>query len=186
MPSVQRFLLGGVIAVVLVALVFLLWVLLSPDPALALPGKWAPIPLVCTSSGCVTSWDLVRQSQLEYAFSAATNSEVPDTAAIATTLVRQHLVHNAQVRSPITRADGERYRQEILNLTDEATIKQTTGLTAEEYDEQVIVPFLEQENLRQARRAESPEDLFSQLAQERVVIVLHLRWGWDKEAIASK
>ncbi len=171
-----------VVAVILVFIIAMLgWTLTASDPSITAPGKWLPVPLACTSNGCVTSWDLARQTSLEATFADATSAPAQSITDMATTLVRQHLVHHAEVKSPISRADGQRYREEILNLTNETAIATATGLSANDYDEQVVVPFLEQENLRQARSAESANDLFSQLAGEQSVFALHLRWDWNKE-----
>ncbi|MAF80438.1 hypothetical protein CL628_00320 [bacterium] len=170
-----------VTAIIIVFIIAMLgWALTASDPSATAPGKWLPIPLACTSNGCITSWHLARQAALEATFADATSAPAQSITDMSTTLIRQHLVHHAEVKSPISRADGQRYREEILNLTDESAIATATGLSTQSYDEQVVVPFLEQENLRQARSAESTSDLFSQLAGEQSVFVLHLRWDWNK------
>lgn len=149
-------------------------------------AAWAPIPLACTTRGCITSWSLEQQATIEEHYSNATQAEQPTEVQILTTLVRQFLIHKAEIKSPISPADARRYRQEILKLNSDDTITSATSLTPDEYDRLIVLPFLEQENLRQARHAESPQDVFSQLSKERWVIVLPFNWYWDKETAEVK
>ena len=157
------------------------WVLASENPLDNPIAGWLPWPVACSTRGCVTMWSWQRHELAAAIFAQATEEERLSPAATLTTLVRQHLAHYAQLKSPITDADAARYREDILNATDEAWIQSATGMTLVDYDEYVVKPFLEQESVRQQRRAEQVDDLYKQLAQERWVIVLPFSLSWDRE-----
>ena len=157
------------------------WVLLAPNSLDVPIAQWLPWPVVCSTRGCITTWSWQRQLAATQAFAKLTNKEQPTAVQALSTLTRQHLAHYGQLVSPVTDAATVRYREEILNATDEAKIKEATGLSMAEYDELVIKPFLEQESLRQQRRAESAEDLYQELAQERWIFVLPWHLTWDKQ-----
>lgn len=171
-----------IICILLAAVGLLGWVYTTTNPLSHPLARWVPVPLACTTRGCITSWSLQRHLAIEDAFSASTKATKPTEAQMLTTLIRQFLVHKAEVRSPISLADARRYREEILKVTDEIVILNATGLTLDEYDNLIVSPFLEQENLRQARHAETTTEVFRQLAAERWVVVLPVSWYWDSEA----
>ena len=168
-------LLPAVVGVILWA-----WVLLSPDPLANPLANMFPWPIACSTRGCITTarWQAHLQSRL--AFMATTNQAVPTSAEALQTLIRHHLSAHALVRSPVTLADVRRYREEILNIKDDASVTAATGLSLAEYDEQVVLPFLQQEALRRQLKVESIEELYLQLAQDRAIIVLPFALSWDK------
>ncbi len=169
------------LTILLVAFLALwLWVLASSDPAHNLVARYFPWPIACSTKGCVTTLTWQDHLQARRAFATTTEAVPPISAEGLTTLIRQHLARNALVRSPITPADARRYREEILNVKNEAQLQQAINVTLAEYDESVVIPFLQQEALRQERKAESAEELYKQLAEERWIIVLPLGLGWDK------
>ncbi len=157
------------------------WVLAAQN-SLAVPvSQWLPWPVACSTRGCVTTWSWQRQYRATEVFATLIQREQPTPEQTLTTLVRQHLAHYSQLTSPVTSAEAVRYREEILNAKDETQIQQATGLSMGEYDELVILPFLEQESARQQRRAENAEDLYKQLAGERWVVALPLHLTWNKD-----
>lgn len=136
----------------------------------------------------MTTWAWQRQQTATEVFANLSEREQPPIAQSLTTLTRQHLAHWSQLKSPVTIAAATRYREEILNATDETLIRQTTGMSVADYDKLVILPYLEQESLRAARRAESPDDLYKQLASERWLVVLpwHLKWDRGEGKVLKK
>ncbi len=156
-----------------------MWVLLARNPLQAPPASWLPWPVVCSTRGCITTREWQRQQIATEVFAQIAQREQPTPLQSLNTLARQHLAHYGQFTSPVTLASAQRYRTEILHATDETKLKEATGLSLAEYDELVVIPFLEQESLRQQRRAEAPDDLYKQLAQERWMVVLpwHLTWS---------
>ena len=162
------------------------WVLASPLGAL--PASWLPWPVVCSTRGCVTTWDWQRQQTLAEAFAQASDSPPPTSAATLTTLVRQHLVRFATATSDVTLADAARYREEILNVSSTEQLQETLPVTLEEYDELIVLPYLAQESLRHHQRAETPADLHQKLASERLLIVLpfQLRWNAGNATVIEK
>ncbi|MDP3997466.1 MAG: hypothetical protein U1C49_03280 [Candidatus Andersenbacteria bacterium] len=172
----------------LVILVFLLlllggwaWVLAGSDPAGNVLAEYFPWPVVCTTRGCVSSTRWLKEEKIQQTFAEKTGQEIPTAADALNTLARQHLTHYAQLRQNVTLADAERYRTEILNVSQENQIKDTTGLILDDYDNYVLLPYLEQESLRQQRSAETPDDLYQQLAKERLVVVLPFHLKWDRQ-----
>lgn len=158
-----------------------LWVILHPNPLAAQPASWLPWPIACTVSGCLTTTQWQQHHRLRQTFAQHTHTSEPTPAESLTTLMRQYLAHHAYVRSPVTPADAARYRQEILHVTSDEQLAAAINLTTAEYDERVLVPLLEQEQLRQQRRAESADDLYHQLAAERFFVVLSRTLSWHKE-----
>lgn len=157
------------------------WVLVSAKPLQVPAARWLPWPVACSTRGCITTWSWERQQTAARVFAGRAGREQPSSVQSLTTLIRQHVARHGQLKSPVTPAAAERYRTEILNATDDAKIEEVTGLSLAEYDELVVIPFLEQESLRQQRRAESPEDLYKQLAGERWLVVLPWHLTWDKQ-----
>jgi hypothetical protein len=170
---------------VAVIIIFLLigwaWVLLTSQPLNVPIATWLPWPVVCSTRGCITARDWQRQQTAVALFAQRSKREQLSPVESLTTLARQHLAHYGQFKSPVTDAAAARYREEILNGTDENKIKEATGLSIADYDELVVKPFLEQESLRQQRRAETAEDLYKQLANERTIIVLPRNLTWNKQ-----
>lgn len=172
--------------VVLLAVVPLLFggvwvtVLLSRDPLHFALGARFPWPVACSMRGCVTTTAWGRQLSARAAFNQAAKQPAPLAAEALTTLVRQHLVSHAFIRVPVTAHDAIRYREEVLNARDEAAVQEAVGLPLKDYDSFVILPLLQQEALRQERRVESFDELFTLLARERPVWVLPRGLVWDK------
>lgn len=162
------------------------WVLVAKQPLEVPISGWLPWPVVCSTRGCITTWSWARQQTATEVFAKLSGREQPSTLQSLTTLVRQHLAHFGQLKSPITLAAAQRYRTEILHATEDQKIQEATGLTLAAYDELVIMPFLEQESLRQQRRAESVEDLYAQLAGERWIVALPWHLTWSKQEARVK
>lgn len=175
-------LLGGV------ALVFLGgygWILMARQPLNSPLARWLPWPVVCSTRGCITTWAWERQTRAAKVFASQTTEAITNADTL-TTLVRQHLVHYAYLRSPVSVADARRYREEILKITSEEPVREKTGLSLADYDRLVILPLLEQESLRQQRKVETLEELFGGLAEERKLWVLPVGLVWDKEIAGVK
>lgn len=149
-----------------------------PDDRLS---TFLPWPVACTPRGCVTTREWREQIRVSDAFAASAAGEPQTQEAALTSVVRRHLVENAFVRSPVTAADARRYREEILHLKDEALLQESVGMTAAEYDQQIITPFLQQAALQQQRKAESISELYAGLSSERFVLVLPFHFRWDKD-----
>lgn len=164
----------------LVGLTLWLWLLAAPDPLHHSLATLVPWPVACSSRGCVTTTAWNRHTTTRVTFAHTTHQDTPTSAQTLETLIRQHLTKHAVIRSPVTPADARRYREEILNSRDEAAVKAATGLTLANYDEHVLLPFLQQEALRQQRKVESTPELYAGLAQDRFIVVLPLALGWDR------
>lgn len=177
--------LGKIVALVLglVVFVFLVtwgFVLASPAPLSnrALSGfSW---PVVCSTRGCITTRQWERQRTVERAFAAANALPERGINEALTTLVRQHLVRHASLKSTVTSEDVTRYRTTILNVADDAPTLHQTGLNAKDYDKTVVLAFLQQEALRQQHTVESLSELFTLLSKERFIVVLPRGLWWDK------
>lgn len=139
-------------------------------------------PVACTARGCTSHKTWSKQIKIDAQFARATKQAIPPREVSLTTIVRRHLVENALPRTPATLADARRYREEILHLKDEAAVQQISGLTLEEYDTFVILPFLQQAALQQQHKAETPEELYIILSREHFVLILSWRLKWDKES----
>lgn len=145
-----------------------------------------PLPIACSTRGCISTKEWRRAERTQSAFTKATDSPAVAAEAALTTLLRQHLVHHALLRPIATAQEAQRYRVDILNLTDEAHVLATTGLSLAEYDLYVLVPFLEQEALREQRGLATAEELYTQLAAERYLIALPLSLQWDPISASVK
>ena len=184
MTRQQRLLiLLAVLAASPILLVLILWLslLYSRDPfnhALAHFGTW---PVACTWHGCVTTRNWQKQYQARILFSKTINQGEPSPQDALTTLIRQRLVSESFVASPVTMRDAARYREEILQAKDGSKIAESTGLTLDDYDRYVILPLLQQEVLRQERNIGDYNELFHQLAQKSSVWVLLSTFKWDIE-----
>lgn len=177
---------GGVIVLLLG---FWAFILTRHQPLDVPTARSLPWPVVCTTRGCITTKQWADHVNAVSVFAQAAEANLAaDPRHSLTTLTRQHLAHAAHLRSPVTMTDARRYREEILNFTDEARLQAITGMTLQEYDALVVVPFLEQESLRQQRRAESIDDLYKQLAAERLVVALpwHLQWDAEQGIITQR
>lgn len=157
------------------------WVLGSKEPLKNPIANLWPWPVACTTRGCVTTQAWAHQATLDARFAASVEQAIPSETESLTTAVRRHLLRHAFVVKPVTAADARRYREEILHLKDEARLKESVGVTAGEYDQFVIVPFLQQAALQQQRKVESVDELYGALANERLVIVLAFSLRWDQE-----
>lgn len=183
------YLLCGIILIVLLAFIGA-WgfLLMSSKPATYAWAKSSPWPVACSNKGCLTTHDWARQITLAEKFAATTGVNKATPAEALTTLVRQDLVANSFLKSPITRADAKRYRQDVLKLTDGDFIQSTVGVSADDYDRYVILPFLQQEALLKTRNIKAVDELYAQVSKERTVVLLtkHFRWDASKGAVVEK
>lgn len=182
MQLLTRLGLGAAAVVLLTTAGLWLSVLLNRQPLNTWAARIAPWPVACTTRGCVTTQQWARAKSLRQTFANTTGFERPADNAILTTLLRQHLVRYAQLRSTVTASAASRYREDVLNIASDEQLLKAAGLTLKEYDEKVIRPFLEEEGVRQARGIEKVEDLWPQLAQQRRVVLLLGRFKWNREA----
>lgn len=169
-----------------VALVLVLWNwVLVADDALSNPAaSFISWPVACSTRGCITTKTWQEHYQARQSFASAAEQEAPKPHEALTTLLRQHLIRHAFLRTPVTTRDAVRYREEILGVKEEEQVVQATGLTLEEYDELVILPLLQQEALKQQNSVESNDELYQMLAKERLLIVLPWGLGWNSEQAA--
>lgn len=171
--------LGSVIGIAVCTSV---WFYTSPDVRnhpLAFLAYW---PVACSTRGCVTlaSWE--EQILLDSGFSAIVGSDPVPARDSLTTAIRRHVVGNAFLRSPVTDTDARRYREEVLHISDIDFLADTSVTSLEEYDELVILPFLQQEALREQYSVETVAELYAQLTNERAVVVLPRNYWWDRES----
>lgn len=179
----KRLLIGTILLLLVIGLVGIgglwLWVLASSEPLTARPAAWLPWPIVCSTRGCVTTSSWAAQQRISEAFATTTQTSLPTPVESLTTVTRRHLVQNAFLQSPVTRADARRYREEILNLKNEDKLREAVDVSLEEYDQQVIVPFLQQEALRQQYKVETVDELYTQLSQQRKIFALLFDFKWN-------
>lgn len=142
-------------------------------------ASWG-MPVACTVRGCITNKTVSRQVQLDATFMQILKQRAMSRKESFTTVLRRHLVQHANPPTPATLADARRYREEILHLKDEPAVKEVSGLTLEEYDEFVILPFLQQAALQQQYKTETPEELYAALSRNRFILILQPRLKWDK------
>lgn len=164
------------------------WLVTSKD-ILNHPLASLPIyPLACTTRGCITSASTLNFHQRAVAFSFASLTDAPTFEESLSTVIRRHLAKEAFLRSPVTLADAKRYREEILHITSEDKIKEVASMSVAQYDEDVLVPFLQQEALRQQHSVESTEELYGILSSQRRVFLLpyYFRWDTDRGQVVSK
>ncbi len=69
-----------------------------------------------------------------------------------------------------------------MNITNSEQIQESIGVSVDEYDEQVIVPLLQQEALKQQELVESTEELYVLLVNRQSVYLLLLKHNWDNSA----
>lgn len=173
----------GILAlgVLLTVLSLWIWLLLSVD-AFSHPLSSGAWPLACSwRMGCISSATWHKHHQARLIFAEVTKSEKPLPITTLTSLIRQRLVSNSFLPVPISREDAKRYREKVLEMNEEETVKNTTGLSLKEYDKLVILPLLRQEALRQQKGFNSLDDLFVSLANDNSVYVLSKGLVWDKE-----
>lgn len=163
-------------------LVVWLWFLSKPVPfayTWAERGLW---PVACSTRGCVTTRDWARQYTTAEKFAELTGAKAQTPEEALTSSVRQHLLAHAFFKSPVTFSDARRYREQVLNVNKVDFLQEKLGLTGEEYDEFVILPFLEQEALRQEQKVESTDELYRLLAKDRFILLLSWQYRWDRQA----
>lgn len=175
------FLLAVAISPLIFTIALWLWLSLSNDPFNHILTKFSSWPVACSLRGCITTTDWHKHHQARTTFTKTTNLEAPSVNDSLTTLVRQHLISEAFIYSPVTMRDAIRYREEILQARDESKIISSTGLALNDYDRLVILPLLQQENMRRERNISDYDQLFQQLAQEISVWVLPSTIKWNKE-----
>jgi len=180
---------GRVVAWVIlgpVVLILLGWIwLLSSNNVLNHPlVEVAPWPVACSLKRCITTAAWRDHHQARQAFAATSEQTEPSEEESLTTLLRQHLVAHAFIAHPVTLRDATRYREEILKAGDGSQVVSTTNLTLEEYDETVILPLLQQEALKSERSAETLDELYTILADERLIMAWPWHLKWDKSQAA--
>ena len=182
--SARRVVLGLAVVILLpVVLTLALWGwVLSSDETLNNPvASYVGWPVACSVRGCITTKTWQSHYRTRQAFAKAVEQEAPQPVKALTTLLRQHLVEHAFLRTPVTAREAARYREEILGARDEGQVLLASGLTIEEYDQFVILPLLQQEALKQQNSVESSQELYRQLAADRSIVVLLWRLRWDSE-----
>src|SRR3989344_7617407 len=132
-----------------------LWFLSSDAPLENPVANLFPWPVACTTRGCITAKTWQQQHALAQAFAATVKQTPPTPTETLTSAIRRELLSYTVIRSPVTLADARRYREEILHVKNEATLVDSFGVTATDYDRLVLMPFLQQEALRQERSLES-------------------------------
>lgn len=158
-----------------------IFLLLSKSPLENSLSSLFPWPIACSARGCITTMSWAQQYTLSQAFAQLTSTGRPSPEQSLTSALRRHIVENAFLRSPVTMGDAKRYRNDILNVKEDNSLKNIVGSGVDEYDQFVIVPFLQQEALRTQYHVESTEELYKQLNKEHPVILLLFKYRWDKE-----
>lgn len=174
---------GSVVGVLIfIWLGLYIWLLTMQNP-LNHPLVGMPLwPIACTTRGCVTSSTWATYHELMNTFARISEQTEPNPEASFTTAVRRHLVSNAFLQSPVTLQDARRYREEILKLTRDDQLQGVVPVTLTTYDQEVVLPLLQQEALRQQNSVESTEELYSTLTQDRPVLILPFVFQWDGNA----
>ncbi|MEX0649980.1 MAG: hypothetical protein WD200_03195 [Candidatus Andersenbacteria bacterium] len=161
-------------------------IVLAEDPKQLALAQYPLWPVACSTRGCVTTRSWQRMHMQANQFAIAHSAPKPTAASTLTTVVRRHLTAHAFLSSPITAADARRYREEILHLTHDEQIKDVVDMTISEYDQDVLVPFLQQEALRQQIKAESVEEVYKTLAAERFIVIPLFHYTWEKDEAVIK
>lgn len=177
------YILTGLVITPLV-LLFGMWVWLLSKPApfdysWAAEGLW---PVACSTRGCVTTEDWSRQFRIAEKFALLTASSQQTLDESLTSAIRQHLLHHAFFKSPVTEADAKRYREQVLNVNQVEFLQENLGMSLEDYDRHVVLPFLEQEALKSQNKVESVDELYSGLSKERFILFLPFKYKWDRAA----
>lgn len=180
-----RFSIVGLALVIAVPIVLLvgtwLWLLWSPNTLAYTLAQQEPWPVACSTRGCVTTKDWARQYVMAEQYATAAGGSRQTSAEALTTVIHHHLLAHAFFKSPVTLADARRYREEVLNVHQNEAVEKVVGVSASDYDQYVILPFLEQEALRQEYKVESMEELYILLNKERFVVSLLKHYRWDRE-----
>ncbi len=158
------------------------WLMVLASPALPegrLP-TFLPWPIACTLRGCASTREWEAQQRMAQRFAQSVQAPGPTAEETLTTVLRRHLLAHAFAASPVTAADARRYREEILHLKDESKLREAVGISLEDYDQLVVIPFLQQAALQQERKTETVDELYGALARERLVLVLPFHFRWDK------
>ncbi len=163
-------------------LVLWIWLLSAKQPLQHPLASYPLWPVACSTRGCVTSSSWLLQHQLQLAFAQALYQDMPSPEKSLTTAVRQHILAQAFLRSPVTVSEAKRYREEVLHISDREQLKNILDLPLADYDTNVILPLLQQEALRQERKTESREELYGQLSKERLIILLPFQLRWNKDS----
>lgn len=157
-----------------------IWFLLLPNPLLYEWAQYGVWPIACSSRGCVTTGDWSRQYKLSQTYAAAVGGDVQTEKDALETAIHHHLLAHASFKSPVTLAQAERYREQVLNIHALETVKKVVGVSTQDYDRYVILPFLQQEALRQERKVESTDELYALLGQDRFIVSLLRYYRWDR------
>jgi len=174
--------LGAILlAIILIWLGGWLWLLAASNTLQNPLARWPVFPVACTTRGCITSATWLQHHQRAAAFSTASLVDIPGPTESFTTIVRHHLLTHATVQAPATLADAGRYREEVLHLNSQEQLDDIFPVSLDEYDRQVILPFLQQEGLRQLHKVETTEELYRILSQQRRVIILPFQYTWNPD-----
>lgn len=183
------YILGGILLLAFLSLTGLfVYVLSSTNPA---EHSWIgsnPWPIACSTKGCMTTQDWARQYTLAQSFATLTGAPKQTPTEAFTTVIRQHLLAHAFLKSPITKAEAKRYREQVLRISDDRFLNSTLGLSADEYDRYVIMPFLQQEALRKTKELKDSTALYVALSKERFILLLpwHFTWDTDKGIVTAR
>lgn len=185
-----RLLLTGVISLAVVGVLGMGWLVTLADSNApqSRVSRLFPWPVACSARGCVTTQSWKAQQDLSNRFAQNIRGEPVTPESALTSVMRRHLVRHAVFGAATTRNDARQYRENILHLKDEKLLQETLGIGFAEYDELVILPFLQQSVLQEQRKAETIEELYAGLSQERIVVVLpfHLRWDKDTGRVVTR
>lgn len=136
------------------------------------------LPIFCTTRGCVTTNEWSKGKEYHHAFANVAHSSAPSETAILTTLVRKHLITNAQ-KSGATEEDAVKYRTDVLHLTSVEHIQQLGFSSFAEYDRSVTVPFLLQQAYMNEHGIKDPKEAYIALSQDFRVVSLLFHYTWD-------
>lgn len=139
------------------------------------------IPIACGSHGCIRDTDFQKQRVYDVAFARSTNSREPSIQATLTTLMRRYLLTHVSSTFAVSLIDTEKYRKDVLHITDSQIVKSLGFLSLQEYDQAILIPFLTQEALITERHTDGPVALYQQLAQEQFLILMKPGYTWEKQ-----
>jgi hypothetical protein len=138
------------------------------------------LPVFCSTRGCVTTKDIEQERTYQTLFATTTNSTPPTEAAIMTTVVRFFLIKNTPVAA-VSLQDAQKYREDILHLTDPATIQPIGFSSFTEYDAAVTIPFLQQQSYMNEHGHKTPQEAYTAISQNIQVFSLHPNYSWDNQ-----
>lgn len=136
------------------------------------------LPLFCTTRGCVTTTGLEQERKYQELFSTATTSNPPSEQAVLTTLVRLFLIQNIP-GAHVSPQDAQKYRTDILHLTDVSSIQQLGFASFDEYDNAVTIPFLLQQSYMNEHGLESPTQAYAAISKQISVVSFMKNYTWD-------